>query len=115
MDKTITNKYIRIAKDLMYPDDVVKKIRSAKSEYEISQILRYARHQDWGQENKKEYKYTQEEKMYIYSHCFEDYRTVAAKLGRKPETVKKYMTKYRKEKNNDRNRKCRNIGLGSRY
>lgn len=30
-------------------------------------------------------------------HCFEHYRDVAEKLERNPETVRKYLEKYRKE------------------
>lgn len=56
MDKTITKKYVKIAEDLMYSDEAIKKIRSAKSEYEISQILKNARHQYWDQEEEKQLK-----------------------------------------------------------
>lgn len=56
MDKTITKKYVKIAEDLMYSDEAINKIRSAKSEYEISQILKNARHQYWDQEEEKQLK-----------------------------------------------------------
>jgi hypothetical protein len=41
--------------------------------------------------------YSHEEKMYIRDHCFDRHRDVALHLGRNPETVRKYMAKYRKE------------------
>lgn len=45
--------------------------------------------------------YTCNEKKYIRDHCFDYYKDVAAHLGRNPETVRKYMERYRKEKTND--------------
>ena len=41
--------------------------------------------------------YTYEEKKYIKKHCFDYYKDVAKHLDRNPETVRKYMYKYRKE------------------
>lgn len=46
--------------------------------------------------------YTSKEKQYIRDHCFDNYRDVAAELGRNPETVRKYMGKYRKEFDHDK-------------
>lgn len=45
--------------------------------------------------------YTLEEKRFIKEHCFDNYKTVAFRLNRNPETVRKYMAKYRKELNYD--------------
>lgn len=45
--------------------------------------------------------YSDEERQYIRDHCFDYYKDVASHLGRNPETVRKYMAKYRKEFNND--------------
>lgn len=45
--------------------------------------------------------YTLEEKRFIKEHCFDDYKIVASHLNRNPETVRKYMAKYRKELNHD--------------
>ena len=38
-----------------------------------------------------------QEKKYIKKHCFDYYKDVAKHLDRNPETVRKYMYKYRKE------------------
>ena len=38
------------------------------------------------------------EKQYMRDHCDDNYRIVADKLNRNPETVRKYMARYRKEK-----------------
>lgn len=45
--------------------------------------------------------YTIEEKRFIKEHCFDYYKDVAKCLNRNPETVRKYMEKYRKEFYND--------------
>ena len=45
--------------------------------------------------------YSCEEKQYMREHCFEHYRDVASTLGRNPETVRKYLAKYRKESRYD--------------
>lgn len=42
--------------------------------------------------------YTDEEKQYMRDHCDDNYRIVADMLNRNPETVRKYMARYRKEK-----------------
>ena len=44
--------------------------------------------------------YSEDEKRYMREHCFDNYREVAAQLNRSPETVRKYMSRYRKETNN---------------
>lgn len=41
--------------------------------------------------------YTDKEKQFIKEHCFDHYKNVAKYLNRNPETVRKYMQKYRKE------------------
>ena len=41
--------------------------------------------------------YTFEEKRYMHDHRFDNHKDVAHHLGRNPETVRKYMAKYRKE------------------
>lgn len=45
--------------------------------------------------------YTNKELAYIEDHCFDYYKDVGNHLGRNPESVKKYMYKYRKEQNNN--------------
>lgn len=45
--------------------------------------------------------YTNKEKEYIKQHCFDDYHEVAVYLDCNPETVRKYMGRYRRELNND--------------
>ena len=45
--------------------------------------------------------YTIEEKEYMRSHCEDNYRLVAEALNRNPETVRKYLARYRKEKHHD--------------
>lgn len=47
--------------------------------------------------------YTKEEKEYIRDNCFGYYKDIANKLNRNPETVRKYMARYRKEIENDYN------------
>lgn len=46
--------------------------------------------------------YTDSEKRYMKEHCYDYYRDVANDLGRNPETVRKYLAKYRKELQNGR-------------
>lgn len=41
--------------------------------------------------------YTVQEKQYMKEHCNDNYRIVAEVLGRNPETVRKYLARYRKE------------------
>ena len=45
--------------------------------------------------------YSEEEKEYIRDHRYDDSKEVADHIGRNPETVRKYMYKYRRECNND--------------
>ncbi len=45
--------------------------------------------------------FTSEELEFIKNHCYEYYKDVAEALNRNPETVRKYMGKYRREFNND--------------
>lgn len=45
--------------------------------------------------------FTREELAFIKDHCFEYYKDVAEALDRNPETVRKYMGKYRRELNDD--------------
>ena len=45
--------------------------------------------------------YSEYELNFIKDHCFEHYKDVAEYLGRNPETVRKYMEKYRKEFGDD--------------
>lgn len=45
--------------------------------------------------------FTNEELEFIKNHCYEYYKNVAEALNRNPETVRKYMGKYRREFNND--------------
>lgn len=41
--------------------------------------------------------YTDDEKNYIREHCFDNYKEVASHLKRNPETVRKYIGRYRRE------------------
>ena len=41
--------------------------------------------------------YTDDEKKYIREHCFDNHKEVASHLKRNPETVRKYMEKFRRE------------------
>lgn len=41
--------------------------------------------------------YSEDEKRYIYNHRYDYYKDVAEYLDRNPETVRKYMTRYREE------------------
>lgn len=43
MDRKIINHYKSVAKQLLYPDEVLDAIKKAKTEEEISRILREAR------------------------------------------------------------------------
>lgn len=43
MDRKIINYYKAVAKQLLYPDEVLDAIKKAKTEEEISRILREAR------------------------------------------------------------------------
>lgn len=45
--------------------------------------------------------YTDDEKRYMIEHRHEHFRDVAAYLGRNPETVRKYMSRFRKEYDDD--------------
>lgn len=45
--------------------------------------------------------YSVEEKRYIKEHRFDNYRDIANVLNRNPETVRKYMEKYRREFKDD--------------
>lgn len=45
--------------------------------------------------------FTREELEFIKDHCFEYYKDVAEALDRNPETVRKYMGKYRQELSDD--------------
>ena len=47
--------------------------------------------------------YSIAEKAYMYDHCFDDYNDVARALNRNPNTVRRYMARYRKEYINDQN------------
>ena len=41
--------------------------------------------------------YSEDEKRYIYNHRYDYYKDVAEYLDRNPETVRKYMARYREE------------------
>lgn len=47
-NKSYRNDAIRAALDFNYGDDVIKKIKDAKSDNEIERIMRNARKRKWG-------------------------------------------------------------------